>query len=364
MELRKHVVVIGAGGNIGSHLVPHLARTAEISRLTLVDRGRYQSRNARNQEVPPGGVGRLKATSQAARARRLNPGLEVLALAEDVENLPLGALRADLILACLDSRRARQRVNDAASRLGVPWLDGGVLGRALLGRVTRYDPGAELPCLECRWDDADYAALEQAYPCESATPAPPPTAAPSGLGALVAALLALECRKLLCGEAVGLLPGSELVVDAAHHRHFVTVARRNPRCRRADHGAWSLEPLPGGTGTRLGGLFDAARRRVGGNGDLGLRVDGKRFARALLCEDCGATRRVLRLAGSLRQSERACRACGGRLALTGFGLVERIEADALSRAERRRPLSALGVRPGEVLSVGTAERELHLEILP
>ena len=82
----------------------------------------------------------------------------------------------------------------------------GVLGASLLGRVTRYLPGEELPCLECRWDDADYAALEQTYPCDANGPAP--TTAPSTLGALVAALMAIDCRKLLAGEEGAPPPGT------------------------------------------------------------------------------------------------------------------------------------------------------------
>jgi molybdopterin/thiamine biosynthesis adenylyltransferase len=364
MTPRQHVVVVGAGGNIGSHLVPHLARMPELGRLTLVDRDRYESRNVANQDVLPGAAGRGKAAVQAARARRANPHIEVRALAEDVEQLPLGLLRGDLILACLDNRRARQRVNDAAARLGVPWLDAGVLGDGLLARVTRYAPGDALPCLECAWDDADYAAVEQSYPCESAAPAPAPprTTAPSSLGALAAAFLALECRKLLSGSGDPLPPGSELVVDAAHRRHFVTTLRRNPRCRRADHGVWTLEPLPAGRDTSLGELFESVRARLGANGDLGLRIEGKRFARQLRCESCGATRRVLRLAGRLRRGELRC-SCGAPRGTPGFGLVERLQAADLTRAERGRRLSALGLRLGEVLSVGSAERELHLELV-
>lgn len=357
-----HVVVVGAGGNIGSHLVPHLARLPGLDRLTLIDRDRYEPRNAANQDFPSRASGRRKARVQAARARRLNPRLTVVALAEAVEELPLGALRADLLVACLDSRRARQWVNHAAGRLGVPWLDGGVLAGDLLGRVTRFLPGSEQPCLECRWDDADYAAVEQAYPCEPAVAAP--TGAPSGLGALVAALLALECTKLLSGAGRPLEGGAELVLDAAHHRHFVTAARRNPGCRRTEHAPWRVEPLPDGPHTTLGELLDAMRSRLGANGDLALRVEGKRFARLLCCERCGATRRVLRLAGGSSPERRRCPACGGPLGLTGFGLADRVEADTLSQSERRRRLTALGLRPGEVVSVGTAEREVHLELMP
>ena len=361
MTHHQHVVVIGAGGNIGSHLVPHLARLPMLGRLTLVDRDSYEPRNQQNQDVPQGGARRRKAVVQAARARSLNPRLRVVAIADDIDNVPLGMLRADLILACLDSRRARQRVNEAASRLGVPWLDGGVLGASLLARVTRYLPGEQLPCLECRWDDADYAALEQTYPCDPHGPAP--TTAPSSLGALVAALLAIECRKLLAGEDGALAPGTELVVDAAHHRQYLTAARRNPACRRADHGPWQLEPLHEGRQALLGSVLESVGRRVGGNGDLRLRVEGKHFVRELRCESCGATRRLLRLTGALRQSELRCGSCGGRFAVPGFGLTDRLEAHALSRADKNRRLSALGLRPGEVLSVGTADRELHLELM-
>jgi len=60
-----------------------------------------------------------------------------------VENVPLGQLRSDLILAGLDSRRARMEVNRAALRLGLPWFDAGVLGEDLLVRITRYRPGVD-----------------------------------------------------------------------------------------------------------------------------------------------------------------------------------------------------------------------------
>lgn len=362
MDHGKHVVVIGAGGNIGSHLVPHLARMPEVERLTLVDRDVYQARNILNQEMPAGAVRRRKATVQAARARRINPHLDVVARAEDVESVPLAALRGDLILACLDSRRARQRVNEAAGRLGVPWLDGGVLGKAMLARVTRYAPGEELPCLECSWGDADYAAIEQSYPCEGSEPAP--TTAPGSLGALAAALQAIECRKLLTGAGTPLAPGSELLVDAAHHRQFVTAVRRNPDCRRADHAAWSLEPLPGGRTALLGQVFESVRSRAGANGRATLRVEGKRFVRELSCADCGKTRRVLRLAGTLRRRELRCDDCGGRLLFQGFGLTECLDPNTLTRAELHRRLSGLGVRIGEVLSLRSCEREIHLEITP
>jgi len=125
----RHIATIGAGGNIGSHLVPHLGRLPGIERVTLVDPDNYERRNLWSQDITPGAIGRSKARVQARRLQRINPQLRVEAIASAVEDVPLGRLRCDLILACLDSRRARQTVNEVAWRLGIPWIDAGVLGQ-------------------------------------------------------------------------------------------------------------------------------------------------------------------------------------------------------------------------------------------
>ncbi len=350
-----HVMLIGAGGNIGSHLVPHLARLPGIARLTLVDRDRYEARNLENQDVPARSVGRPKARVQAARARRVNPSLKVVAHACDVEALPLGAFRADLVVTGLDGRRARQRVNYAVRGLGVPWLDGGVLGTGTLARVTRISPAPDSPCLECRWDEADYAALEQSYPCDhsSLSPfAPPRTGAPSGLGALAAALLALECRKLLRGDPDGLAPGAELVVDAAHHRWLVTGARRFEGCRLPEHAPWHIEPLAFSLREPLESLLGLLARKTGANGDLAVGVEGSRIARRLTCERCGAARDALRVASRLRPADRRCARCGGRAAPAGFGLHEWVTPASLTRDQLRSPAGRFGLAPGEVILAG------------
>ena len=70
------------------------------------------------------------------------------------------------ILAALDSRQARQVVNQAAWRLGVPWIDTGVnAAQGLLARVGVFVPGPDGPCLECGWSARTYDLIEQAHPC-------------------------------------------------------------------------------------------------------------------------------------------------------------------------------------------------------
>ena len=112
-----------------------------------------------------------------------------------VETVPLGRLRADVILACVDSRAARQYLNQAARHLGVPLIDAGVFPDGLLARVSVFLPGAEHACLECTWDQADYDAIEQSYPCQGGVPDAAASGAPAHLGALAAAVQAIECQR-------------------------------------------------------------------------------------------------------------------------------------------------------------------------
>ena len=117
-----------------------------------------------------------------------------------VEAVPLGRLRADAILACVDSRAARQYLNQAARRLGVPLIDAGVQSDGWLARVSVFRSAPDCACLECGWDQTDYDAIEQTYPCHPGGEEPAPTNAPAHLGALAAALQVIELQRLLDGQ--------------------------------------------------------------------------------------------------------------------------------------------------------------------
>jgi molybdopterin/thiamine biosynthesis adenylyltransferase len=360
-ETSHHVVVVGAGGNIGSHLVPHLARMPGIDRVTLIDKDVYESSNLQTQDITPRDVGKRKATVQAQRLKRINPRIRVQAIVDAVENVPLGKLRADVILSCLDSRIARQRVNQFAWRLGVPLIDAGVEAGGLLARVNVYVPGADNPCLECAWDDRDYEALEQTYPCNGLIPSVAATNAPSSLGALAASLQAIECQKLLDGRVDRAAVSKQVLVDASYHKHYVTTFSRNPNCRFSGHEVWHIEALSRSieeiTLQQALKLAPAA-----GNGSAGLRVEGRPFVKRLTCISCGAMRSVLRFEDSLSRRQSRCSKCRQRMMPTGFDLVERLSADSVSQDVLARSLRALGLRPGEVFSVGDGDGEYHYEI--
>lgn len=357
----KSIVVVGAGGNIGSHLVPHLARMPGVARITLIDRDAYEPANLATQDITPGDVGKRKAAVQARKLRRINPRLRVEAIAEPVERVPLGRLRADVMLACLDSRVARQQVNQFAWRLGIPLIDAGVEAGGLLARVNVYVPGPEAPCLECAWDDRDYETLEQAYPCAGLASVAAATNAPSSLGALAASLQAIECRKFLLGQMDLVAASKQVLIDGAHHKHYVTAFRRNPSCRFSDHDVWRIERLNRSIGEIT--LERALKLApVNGNRPVSLRVEGKPFVKRLTCPSCGETRSLLRLERSLSRGQTRCRKCGGGMIATGFDLVEQLSADSVTRGVPARSLRSLGLRPGDVFSVGDGEDESHYEI--
>jgi molybdopterin/thiamine biosynthesis adenylyltransferase len=172
------VAVVGCG-NIGSHLVGHLARMHHVNRVILVDPDVYEAKNLSGQDIDRDAIGSSKVERQAARLRAIRPGLAISAFRDRFEQLPLATFQGSLIVSCVDSRGARRDINRAATRLGATWIDGAVGGVDLLARVAVYLPGASRPCIECEWDDADYEAMARTeMACRmTADAAGPPAAA-------------------------------------------------------------------------------------------------------------------------------------------------------------------------------------------
>ena len=360
----RHVVVVGAGGNIGSHLVPHLARMPEIGRLTLIDRDSYEPRNLWNQAVTAADVARRKVAVQARVARRINQGLVIRTIAEPVEDVPLGLLRGDLILACLDSRRARQVVNEAAMRLGVPWIDAGVLGDGMLTRIATFDSIPAAPCLECAWNERDYAAVEQAYPCQGAVAPTLPTSAPATLGALAAALQAIECSRVLCDPSREMRAAvAELVVGTSPHCHYRTAHRRNAACRLGAHDNWDIPLLSLNHSTiTLGALRDVLVPNGGPRGGGRLRVHGRSFTKGLTCGGCGARRATLRLSTMAPMTVPSCVRCATAMQATGMDMTDELELPALAPRDLHRTCRRIGFRAGDVLTIASAGRLRHVEL--
>ena len=347
------IVVVGLG-NIGSQLVDHLGRMSGVARVMLIDRDIYEPSNLRSQRITARDVGKPKAEAQCQILRAINPSLDVCAVEDDVANVPPALMRASVIMACLDSLEARQVVNERAWRLGVPWLDGGVEPAQRLVRVNGYCPSPANPCLECALDETDYANLAVRHPCQSQTGAPAPTNGSTSLGALAAALLAVECEKILAGDFERSLVSRQVVLDVAYHRRFVTSFRRNPRCR-FDHAGWQLAPLHGLAPTHsLADLLAAARRATRGDGATGLTIEYHPLVQALHCPGCGCG---VERAHVLGRVTLRCPRCRGReLIAAGFATGDPIDARSPARV-LRRSLRTAGIRPGDVVRVWNGKRE-------
>lgn len=353
------LVVVGVG-NVGSHVCRHLARMPEVNRLMLIDKDCYEEKNLRSQDILASDCGKPKAVVQARQVRRIRPDLEVEAVTVPVQEVPLGQLRSTVILACLDTKAARQDVNEAAWHLGIPWIDSGVAADGLLARVNVYVPSPDAPCLECAWDRRDYELIEQSYPCDpDASARTAHTNAPSSLGALAAAMQVIELQKLLAGSPDRLLAGCEVTIDASHHKQRVTAYRRNPQCR-FDHAVWRLEQLDRPlSALTVGDLLDGAvAGRIPSN-SASLSAAGRPFARRLTCPRCGAARDFLRLAGRFSRAMRRCRECRHDMVARGFDLMPRLEQASIGRALARRKLTSLGFRAGDVVTVEDDHTERH-----
>jgi molybdopterin/thiamine biosynthesis adenylyltransferase len=341
------VVLVGVG-NIGSYLVPLLARDLGVGELVIVDRDRYESHNLDNQDIRPNDIGRWKAQVQARRARWIAPDLDVSAVFEDIENVPWGRLRGDVILTCLDSRRARMFVNLLSRRLGVLWIDAGVGGGGQLVRVSVFPPGADKPCLECSWDERDYELVEQSYPCDGAaepTAENQPTGGSASLGALAAALQGTEWRRVHEGDVA---TRKDILFDAESHTSLVSSHQRNSKCRLGDHVPWTIESADSGPDEMtLERAFDLWGPVI--------RVERSPFTTELWCWNCDARRTTLKLAGSLRKRDLRCPQCGLPIAVPAIALRDRLEIADVPKRHRKRTLASLGLFPGDIVSgVGPA----------
>jgi molybdopterin/thiamine biosynthesis adenylyltransferase len=358
------VVVVGAGGNIGSQVVPLIARWKSVRTLTLIDRDVYEARNLAGQNITPADVGRSKARCQARCVRRIRSDIGVRLHHSDVERLPLGRLRGDVILACLDSRRSRQHVNEAARRLGIPWIDSGVEAQGMLARVTVYGAGDEHACLECGWDQRDYEVVEASYACQGERHGrSPATNAPASLGALAAALQVVECQKLLSEAPIPFGADREVMLDVLHHRHYVARLRRNRHCRLADHSCWPIERLP--SGTRHAPLADIVERVVGVDArrvGATLACFGQHFVRSLLCPGCGRQQQTLVASRAVAGGRSRCRYCQTPLVAGTLDVTERLAVHELEPRFWRSTLARLGLCCGDVLTLSVGRSRLHLEI--
>ncbi|PPH82527.1 MULTISPECIES: ThiF family adenylyltransferase [unclassified Rathayibacter] len=135
------VLILGAGG-IGSPVITALA-AAGIGRLGIVDGDVVELSNlARQTAHDDSSVGRSKAESAAATARRLSPGIDARAFPVSLTSANVDALVAgwDVVVDGFDTFGARYLASDATTRAGIPHVWGSALG--FDGQLSTFWAGA------------------------------------------------------------------------------------------------------------------------------------------------------------------------------------------------------------------------------
>ncbi len=185
---RSKVAVVGAGG-LGGTVVELLARIG-IGALVVVDGEDFTEDNLNRQFLcTESRIGGSKAAAAAARVGEVNSAVDVEALAVFITESNVDRILAGCHLAvdALDSIPVRLILEEAAGRLGIPFIHGAVGG--FLGEVMTVLPGDEgLAALFGRPREVPRAGMEVRAGVPTITPA------------VVAALEAMEVVKVLLGR--------------------------------------------------------------------------------------------------------------------------------------------------------------------
>jgi molybdopterin-synthase adenylyltransferase len=187
----SHVTLCGCGA-LGTVLANALVR-AGVGHLRLIDRDFIETSNLQRQvlfDEHDVAENLPKAEAAARKLGAINSSVHVEPVVTDIDRTNILELvqDADLVLDGTDNFEIRYLINDAAVKLGKPWVYGGCIGSH--GQTMTILPG-ETPCLRCVFEAAP--APGESGTCETAGVLSP-------IVNIVASFQAAEAFKLLTGR--------------------------------------------------------------------------------------------------------------------------------------------------------------------
>lgn len=214
-----HVAMIGAGG-IGCPAITYLA-AAGVGRLTIIDDDVVELSNLQRQPLfTDADIGAGKAEVAADAARRINPHVEVVAIARRIDGANAAAVLAgaDLILDGCDNFATRLAVNRAAVASKTPLLSAAI--GAFEGQVALYEGWhTGSPCYACLvGDDPDRPGINCAE-----------TGVMGALAGMIGTMAALEAVRALTGWGSA-LTGRLAIVDMLDRRWREVAVPKDPEC--------------------------------------------------------------------------------------------------------------------------------------
>jgi adenylyltransferase/sulfurtransferase len=188
--MASRVTICGCGA-LGTVLANHLAR-AGVGFLRIIDRDFIETHNLQRQvlfDEQDVADNLPKAEAAARKLRAINSSIVIEPVVTDLDHTNVIDLvsDADLILDGTDNFETRYLINDAAVKLGKPWIFGGVIGSE--GQTMTIIPG-ETPCLRCLIETAPPPGMTPT--CETAGVLGPAVS-------VIASFEAIEAIKILSG---------------------------------------------------------------------------------------------------------------------------------------------------------------------
>ncbi len=189
--VKSRVALCGCGA-LGTVLANHLAR-AGVGSIRIIDRDFIETHNLQRQilfDESDVAQNLPKAEAAARKLRAINSTISVEPVVTDIDHTNILDLvgDADLILDGTDNFETRYLINDAAVKLGKPWIYGGVIGCE--GQTMTILPG-QTPCIRCLIETAPPPGMTPT--CETAGVLGPAVA-------VIASFEAIEAIKILSGN--------------------------------------------------------------------------------------------------------------------------------------------------------------------
>lgn len=163
---KAQVMVVGCGA-LGNEVLKNLTLFG-VGHLVIVDFDEVEYSNLTRSVLfshEDAIHSRSKVEAAACRIREMNPNVKVTPIRGNIGwQVGLGLIRRmDVVVGCLDNRKARYLLNRLCMRAGVPWVDGGIEG--LEGVAKVFVPGKN--CYACTLEPHALKELSRSMSCAS-----------------------------------------------------------------------------------------------------------------------------------------------------------------------------------------------------
>jgi len=212
-KLKNATVFIAGAGGLGSPVAIYLA-VAGVGHIRICDFDSIDVTNLNRQILHDHTrLGTNKAISGRNTIERMNPHIEVTALAERIitENVDELIGTSDAIVDCTDNFPTRHLLNESAMRKNIPLIYGSISG---MNGMFFFIQSPETPCLRCLFPEAPPSEV---FPVLGTT------------AGVIGCFQAGETIKYLTGIGTN-LKGQLLVWDGSKMEFKILKSHRDPDC--------------------------------------------------------------------------------------------------------------------------------------